>query len=163
MTVIRTISFLFAAIAAISQTAPDADRLAKLPIRFEPNVGQATAGVSFVARGNGYSLSLRGDRAEFVFRNGDKQARLEMQLVGARAGRPMTSSQKLPGVSNYLLSPARGGAKENVPTYGRVAAAGIYPGIAVTYYGSGQELRGDNRKEKYRMPLVLQVRDQLLM
>ncbi len=144
MTVIRaTIALLFAAITALSQTAPDAGRLAKLPIRFKPNVGQAPAGVPFVARGTGYSLSLRGERAEFVFRSGDTQARLEMQLVGARAGRPMTPSQKLPGVSNYLLSPARGGAKENVPTYGRVTAPGIYPGIDVTYYGSGQELEHD--------------------
>src|SRR5258708_22586294 len=31
------------------------------PLRFEPNVGQADAGVHFVARGAGYSLSLADD------------------------------------------------------------------------------------------------------
>ena len=43
----------------------------KLPIRFEPNRGQADRRVKFVARGRGYNLFLSGTEAVLALRKGD--------------------------------------------------------------------------------------------
>src|SRR5688572_23835922 len=55
---------------------------ARLPLSFEPNRGQAAAGVDFVSRGNGYSLFLAGGEAVLALRQGGKQHRRTVALAG---------------------------------------------------------------------------------
>src|SRR6188508_34002 len=45
-----------------------AERYGKLPMHFEPNVGQTDASVKFLARGHGYSLFLTGTEAVLALR-----------------------------------------------------------------------------------------------
>lgn len=116
---------------------------AKLPIRFEPNVGQAPAAVQYIARGAGYHLALESTRAGFVFRKGGTTGRLEIELLGADAKRSLRPDGAVLGMSNYLAGTDASKWKKNVPNYARVTAREVYPGIDVTYYGAGQELEYD--------------------
>src|SRR5690242_1665588 len=54
----------------------------RLPLSFEPNVGQADAAVQFLAHGPGYTLSLTADGATLTARDGSA---LQLALAAAAA------------------------------------------------------------------------------
>lgn len=57
---------------AAPSAARTADAYARLPLAFEPNVGQAPAGIDFVAHGPGYALALQGGSALLSIQAGAK-------------------------------------------------------------------------------------------
>lgn len=104
----------------------------RLPMHFEPNLGQTAEAVKFVARGPGYTLFLTADEAVLALRQGQPRsdrdhrghppqssepalaqteeatpsgAVVRMRLEGAaRNAEPQLEGlEKLPGVSNYFL------------------------------------------------------------
>lgn len=50
---------------------------ARLPLSFEPNQGQADGAVKFLARGNGYRLSLLPDGATLALHGGNSTSKRE--------------------------------------------------------------------------------------
>src|SRR5262249_19916878 len=62
-----------------------ADAFGKLPLSFEPNVGQADAAVRYLSRGPGYALLLSDNEAVLHLSSGDpasgQHAELHIQLV----------------------------------------------------------------------------------
>src|SRR5881296_4202100 len=106
--------------ASLSQRIEDA--YGKLPLSFEPNVGQAAAPVDFLARGAGYALFLSQGDAVLALRateparasagwtgsRGPDEAGatrlrgLRMHLVDAGVARPMAEAV-LPGAINYFV------------------------------------------------------------
>jgi hypothetical protein len=117
----------------------------KLPLAFEPNVGQTDARVQFLARGSGYSLFLGRERAVLELQRGQSHASaIEMELLGASTGAaPGAGREPLPGKVNYYRGSDPKQWHENVPTYAKVAYPGVYPGIDLVYYGRGGELEYD--------------------
>lgn len=109
----------------------------RVPVAFEPNRGQWGAGPEFLAHAAGYTVSLRGGAAEFLFRG----ARVSARLAGARAARPSTE-QPLPFTSTYLVGPSSRWRRD-IPAFGAVRYAGIYPGIDVRYYGAAGSVEYD--------------------
>jgi hypothetical protein len=67
-----------------------AERYGRLPLAFEPNVGQTDAQVRFVARGSGYTLFLTDTAAVFALRPASAR--------GARAGSRADARDDSPGV-----------------------------------------------------------------
>jgi uncharacterized protein (TIGR03437 family) len=144
-----------------------------LPLRFEPNLGQTDPAVGFVARGAGYQLLLKPAEAVLALENpygasperrsmtarkrgghsgagrrskgsaAEPKAVVRMQLAGANASQPLRAEAVLGGHSNYFLGDDPSQWLKRVPHYGRVWAAGIYPGIDLTYYGSEDRLEYD--------------------
>ncbi|HUR24176.1 MAG TPA: SBBP repeat-containing protein, partial [Acidimicrobiales bacterium] len=132
--------------------------MAKLPLRFEPNVGQVDGPARFVARGAGYSLFLSGSDAVLSLARpapkagagkttdaGDaKEATAEapladavrMSLVGADPAPKVAGTEALPGVTNYLIGNDQAKWRNNVPGYAGVRYAGVYPGIDLHYHGA---------------------------
>jgi hypothetical protein len=108
----------------------------KLPLVFEANQGQSDAPVRFLSRGTGYSLYLTPEGAVLQLA-GDSQL-LHMRLVGANPGTHAQGREMLPGKSNYFLGndPARW--VTNVPQYGAVSYAEVYPGVDLVYHGDHQ-------------------------
>src|ERR1700687_1004929 len=111
---LRTLSIaLFSVIAiltehAIPRTFPGEYPLAKptwarLPIRFEPNVGQASSQTRFLARGAGYTVLLSGHDSTYIFQHGAKAVWMRMELLGARETSSMTPAGLQNSVSNYFL------------------------------------------------------------
>jgi outer membrane protein assembly factor BamB/plastocyanin len=130
----------------------------KLPIAFQPNVGQAAAGISYLARGNGFGLALSpggltmtfrpqasvpsppSGRAHYVHSNPADAAVVRVAFPGADSGPTLVAGDKLPGTVNYLLGPNRKSWHQNVPTYGRVTYQALYPGIDLEFSGAGGKL-----------------------
>jgi len=119
---------------------------ARLPLSFEPNLGQSDAQVKFLSRGRGYGLFLTSDRALLLVREpaANSQFRaLTLQLLGSNPAAAISPSDPLPGVSNYLLGNNPSQWHTNVPHYARVHYRAVYPGVDLVYYGRRQQLEYD--------------------
>ncbi|MET0621951.1 MAG: SBBP repeat-containing protein [Pyrinomonadaceae bacterium] len=126
----------------------------KLPLQFESNRGQADRRFDFLSRGAGYDVLLSPTGAVFALKdnrrakNGgrdfaQRRGVLGMKLVGANGdAAPIGEGRRLSPV-NYF----RGGDSPrrivDVPTFGGVRYASVYPGVDVVYYGRQRELEYD--------------------
>jgi hypothetical protein len=78
-------------------------RRAELPLNFEPNVGQADPQVKFLARGNGYRVSLTADEAVLVLKktaSAPKNAKLRSGQSSDRTLRSKILTGRFPSRSN---------------------------------------------------------------
>jgi uncharacterized repeat protein (TIGR01451 family) len=135
---------------------------AGLPLRFEPNQGQANLDskdprARFVARGSGYSLFLgtqgailslvssaqptssKSKGAQFSARVDS----IEMRLAGANPTATLMATDPLPGNSNYFFGSDPAKWRTGVPQFSRVGYENIYPGINLVFYGNQGRLEYD--------------------
>ena len=135
----------------------------KLPLQFEPNRGQADAGVRFLARGDGYSLRLTSTGSVLALhrpRNPAPMVRsatgtspqrpeetratvLQMSLVGANPVPRVAGAERLPGKVNSFIGKDPKKWRTNIPTYRMVRYENVYPGIDLVYYGGDRKLEYD--------------------
>ncbi|HSB36814.1 MAG TPA: SBBP repeat-containing protein, partial [Thermoanaerobaculia bacterium] len=137
----------------------------RLPLAFEPNVGQFPGDVKFFTRGPGFQLFLTPKEAVFVFlkreryrtdderrtgelleerlrrpadRERDTWTRsvVRMALEGTSAGARLVGEDPLPGKINYLIGNDPNKWRRDIPTYGRVRVEDVYQGIDLVYYGN---------------------------
>ena len=114
-------------------------------VRFEPNVGQADPGYSFVASGRSQAVLLSPTEAVFQL-PGSKKTRartVHASLVGARSGAPSKAEEPLSGRVNYLIGPDPQKWHTDVPTFERVRFTSVYSGIDVAYHGNRGDLETD--------------------
>ena len=102
---------------------------AKLPLRFEANLGQLDNQVKFFARSAGYTVYLTATDALFMPTQesaGQRSKALKMSFPGAAPPTSIVGLEQLPGQSNYFT-----GAPETwrtaVPGFARVKYEGLYP------------------------------------
>jgi uncharacterized protein (TIGR03437 family) len=133
----------------------------KLPLAFEPNVGQTDAQVRFLARGGGMTTFFTDTETVMVLsrsrqakkpegpgwpeaaRGEVEQAVVRMKLAGASRPRQATGIEKLPGISNYFIGNDPTKWRTDVPHYGRIQYEGVYPGIDLVWYGNQRRLEYD--------------------
>jgi hypothetical protein len=132
----------------------------KLPLAFEPNRGQAGAGVRFLARGSGYGLALTRTGAILALqkpvrpspsrtnsRGRDtgrgRAAALGLRFVGANEGVRLVAGRPLPGKVNYLLGNDSSKWLTGIDTFGEVRYRGLYPGVDARFYGRQGRLEYD--------------------
>lgn len=124
----------------------------RLPLSFEPNVGQTSreSGTRYLSRGSGYSIFLTGSGATLALRHPRVNRRrsnipavLRMQLVNGNSSAPMTALDQQPGKSNYFIGNDPSKWLTNVSHYGEVAARGVYPGVDLIYHGNQAQLEYD--------------------
>lgn len=121
----------------------------RLPMHFEPNVGQTDERVKFVARGNGYSLFLTGSEAVLsLVKQGkgnvpERAAAVRMQIDGASENAVVSPVEDTAGRSNYLIGNEPEGWRSDVANYKKVRYSDIYPGVDLVFYGKGQQLEYD--------------------
>lgn len=132
------VAVLLAAVAGVALAAPSATRVAPLALAFEPD-GDGDSAAAFVARGRGYAVRLdpRGVRV----RVGGEWLRTELQ--GAHRAAGLSGEEPLPGTVNYFLGADPSKWRTAMPTFARVRAHDIYPGIDVVYYGAGRLVEFD--------------------
>jgi hypothetical protein len=137
----------------------------RLPMLFEPNVGQSDPQVKFLARGNGYGLFLTGNEAVLSLSRtkADKSAErelvtpLRMRLAGASASASVTGDQPLPGKSNYFIGNDPKQWHTGVPQFARVRYESVYPGVDLVYYGNQGQLEYDFEVAPGRDPKRVQL------
>lgn len=126
---------------------------AKLPMIFEANQGQSDPQVKFLARGSGYGLFLTQDAAVLSLRkpvshsgenSAAQQAVLRMELQGSSQA-VVTGSDRLPGTSSYFIGNDPNRWHRNIPQFGEVSYADVYPGVDLVYYGKQGQLEYDFR------------------
>jgi Domain of unknown function DUF11/Beta-propeller repeat len=123
--------------------------LGRLPLMFEPNQGQADAGVKFMARGAGYGLFLDASGAALALQTAPAKAGrvpeqlVRMRLAGADPGAEMRGTELLPGKSNYFTGNDRRKWHTEIPQYAGVRYRKVYPGIDLVFYGSQGHLEYD--------------------
>jgi Beta-propeller repeat len=139
---VRERSLLAAALAAIlvagcgSADHPRAvSQYGRLNLSFEPNVGQAPRGASFVARGRGAPL--------LIGRDGLAVGRVGVRLAGARRDARPAGERVLPGKVNAFLGSDPRRWRTGVPTYGSVRYRDLYPGVDVVVHGSDGQAEYD--------------------
>jgi hypothetical protein len=138
-----------AAISARADTA-QADRVssstevdvARLPIAFEPNVGQKDGNIRFSARASGYVLDLTPNEDVFALGRGSE---VRVRFEGSAGARRFEGDDELPGRSNYFVGNDPTTWRANVPTYANVVARDVYPGIDAVYRSESGALEYDFR------------------
>ncbi len=117
---------------------------------FEPNQGQTDPSVRFIARGGGYGLFLTEQEAVLSLHSPaagkneqPKNSVVRMKLAGANLHPEVSGTALLPGKSNYFVGNDPSKWRRNVPQFGRVQYAQVYPGIDLVYYGSQGHLEYD--------------------
>ncbi len=162
ISIVKTL-FSLAALVAVSSPAASSDgglRLLKperlssapvlntaygrLPLYFEPNLGQFDPQVRYVTHGGGYTMFFTDSEAVMVLsRSSGEQAVVRMKLAGARPAAQWEGLEKQPGISNYFLGNDHSKWRTGVPNYGRAAARGVYKGIDLICYGNQSQLEYD--------------------
>src|SRR5947207_1748665 len=111
----------------------------RIPLHFEENRGQADPAFRFLARTAGGTLGF-GPTGMFV-RSKDHSVRVSFE--GATPGVRLTTLDELPGRVNYLRGRDSRRWQTNIPTYARLRARQLYPGIDVVFYGTQRRLEYD--------------------
>jgi Beta-propeller repeat len=133
----------FFLLSASFAAKPAASNYGKIPLSFEPNRGQVDSKTLYLARGNGYLVSLEPSGSRILLRKGAKSAQISTRLVGGSGTSRFQALDPLPGHSSYFRGRDRSKWVTGIPNFGRVQAAGVYPGIDLVYYGNQSGLEYD--------------------
>jgi len=139
----------------------------KLSLQFEANQGQTDRGVNFITRASGATIFLTNTNAVFVLSAPDESAArtaqrspkgssepdsapspskmlaLRMNIEGANTAPQVQGADELPGKVNYFIGNDPDKWRTDIPTFGRVQYAGVYPGVDLVYYGNQSQLEYD--------------------
>jgi hypothetical protein len=83
---------------------------------------------------------------------------LRMRLVGADSTAAAEGANELSGKTNYLVGDDPSKWRTEVPTFGRVRYAEVYPGVDVVYYGNQRQLEYDFHIAPGRDPRAVSLR-----
>lgn len=141
---------LFAQQVLIGQSSMDS-RLGHVPMVFEPNRGQAEDDVSFVSRGNGFTVLIGSNKTSLVVspsvdaadQRKHQPSVLTLELVRSNKESIPSGLDQLPGKSNYFIGKQSANWITGIPQYGRVAFNSVYDGIDLVYYGNDGQLECD--------------------
>ncbi|RIK06107.1 MAG: hypothetical protein DCC49_11725 [Acidobacteria bacterium] len=148
---------------ALSPGSPGAsDLLAKLPARFEANVGQAPDGVAYTLKATGYVASLSPDAIRFGLPEGQvaqdphshdgpeksaastaRRAVVSMRFIGANPDLVIEAADPQEGISNYFLGNDPTRWHTNVGGFSKVYYRDLYPGIDMVIYDDSGQARYD--------------------
>jgi uncharacterized repeat protein (TIGR01451 family) len=117
----------------------------KLPLHFEANRGQAAPQVKYISRGPRHALYLTATETVMALHNDatNRNAMLHLKMTGANPAPEVIGEDELPGRVNYFRGQDQSRWQHDVPTFARVAYAGVYPGIDAVYYGNQRQLEYD--------------------
>ena len=119
--------------------------LRDLPLRFEENQGQAPSQARYIARGPGYELRLELTRNLLLLADpqGKNLASIETRFLGASTRARLQPEAIMEAKTNYLMGDVPANWRREIPNYGQVRVAGIYPGIDLVFYGKSGAVEYD--------------------
>ena len=133
----------------------------KLPLSFEPNMGQVSEGVSYLVHARGGTFfftpaeivlalmitekeaykTIRGSEADAAPKAATSHI-VRLRFEGANASPATEGYELLTGKVNYLVGNDPGLWRTNLPTYAGVTYRELYPGISLSYAGTEGLLKG---------------------
>lgn len=137
-------------------------------LRFEENRGQVHRSVRFLARAPGYTLFLTDSEAVLTFprRKSSKEEKtrwseraevLRMQLANSLSNRQLLGQNLLQEKHHYLRGKDAAGWIANIPTYGSVRSASVYPGIDLIYHANEARLEYDFLVAPHASPSLIKI------
>ncbi len=129
-----------------------ADIYRRLPIKFEPNVGQFDNDVRFAARASGFGLFISNTDAVLAMHkqqaskdnsNTPSNTQVKLRFEGANREAEVRGEEELPSKSFYFIGNDSSKWHSNVPHYAKVRQKEIYKGIDVIYYGVNGSIEYD--------------------
>jgi hypothetical protein len=135
---------LLVGVAVLSAAPPDAEvsrakaSLARLPLRFEENRGQAPAQARFVARASGYAVELTAQGPAMAV----GERRVDLRMLGSKPAPVIEGEQRMAAATNYFKG-RREEWRTGIANYARVRYRDVYPGIDAVYYGNQNQLEYD--------------------
>ena len=130
-------------------TAPDPQfarmQVTTLPLRFEPNRGQADDGSQFIAKSGAYEIHFSPTEAKLQLPlNKSQQGQaVDIGLEGVDPNAHIEPAAPLEGKSNYLRGSDRSTWLTDIPNYGQLQYRQVYPGIDLVFYGNRGRLEYD--------------------
>lgn len=123
----------------------------RVPVFFEPNLGQFPSDVQFAGRAGSQLFLFRADGFSLL----SPHEAATYRFAGAELNEIIAES-RLPGVSNYFVG---GGSRwqQHIPHFSRVVYDDLYPGIDVTFYGREGRLEYDIRVQPWADPSKFQL------
>ncbi len=109
-----------------------------VPLFFIENQGQAHSSIKFMSKGSGVTAWFSAQEAQF--RMGGASVRMEYE--GANPDARVEGVDALPSHANFLIG-AREDWRMDVPTYRGIRYRDLYPGIDMTYGGSGRDFKSE--------------------
>jgi hypothetical protein len=134
-TVGAVVAAVVLALPASAAAAPVA-----LPLTFEPNLGQAAAGVLFIGRTAAATVLVAGTELRLAAPGADH---VRLRWVGANPEPAAEPLNLQPARVNYFLGNDPTRWRADVPTYGRVRVNALYPGVDLVLYGNDRRLEYD--------------------
>ena len=123
-----------------SAKAPATVKWSEIPLSFEPNIGQESPEVRYLARGSSYTLYLADTE---MLLSGHNQAPLKMKVLGANLAPRIAGEGQQVSTSNYLVGNDPSKWRTSVPNFDRARSSNVYPGIDLVYYGHDGNLEYD--------------------
>ena len=118
----------------------------KLPLSFEPNAGRTDGRADFISQGDGYASFTTHHGAVIRLGDGPRRSRVvRLGLVGANQSSSVAGLERLPGKVNSFIGNEPSRWRTGISTYERVRYSGVYPGVAVDWYGRQGRLEYDFR------------------
>jgi hypothetical protein len=169
--------------AAVVDRAQVLNSLGGTGLGFEPNVGQTDPRVDYLARTGNGTVFLTPTAAVFAMQkappgppwadpstvSGTPSGKLAtprsnggvavyMQIVNANPSARPVGQDEQPGKVNYFIGNDPDRWHTDIPTYGRVEYANIYPGISLAYYGGAGGLEYDFRVNPGAEPQAISLK-----
>jgi Beta-propeller repeat len=108
-----------------------------VPLRFEPNIGQASADVKYITRGSAYTALL--DETGLTI--GASTHPIRMRFAGA--SKPVIQpAGEMNAQSNYYIGEPNQW-RTGIRNFQRLKYKNVYAGVDVVFYGNGKELQFD--------------------
>jgi len=126
----------------VSATPAPSATSTRLPLAFEPNVGQAPADVRYVARSERYRIRLTPTGARFAAADSPGRE-IRLSLIGGAAAPSLAPVGELPGKAHYFIGKSEADWRTNVATYRRVVYRSVYPGTDLVFHGDQREAEFD--------------------
>ena len=125
---------------------PAWERIAALPLGFQPNRGQAQPGTEFLATGLSANVSFSRGFATLTIPapSGHGTAAVTLKFVGGNPAVRPVAEKLIPGFSqSYFVGNDSSKWITKVPEYEQIRYRDVWPGIDAVFYGNGRQLEYD--------------------
>jgi hypothetical protein len=112
--------------------------MARLPLRFEANWGQAPSHVRYTAHAGSYTMQFTSKGATML----DGKRRVDLSLAGGNRAPKVEAVEPTQARTDYFIG-GREAWRTNIPSFHRVKYGSVYPGIDMVYYGNQSQLEYD--------------------
>src|SRR5262245_59645354 len=117
--------------------------LSKLPLAFEPNVGQAGADVRYLSVGPGPALELTDTEVRLAGQAAKRgHPVVSLRLAGGARPRP-ESQEELPGKVHHFDGNDPRQWRRDIPTFRRVIYRDVYPATDLVFHGTQDAVEFD--------------------